>query len=263
MKHVVRHLALIAVCSTPAVTAAQTINLITTPPTHVRSGEPFGMRLMVKVSGTTGPVSAAIVSLDVEEPSGAAPARIVGARSATTDSAGQASFTGLGLTGVAGVYTLTFRTETAVSAPLEVVLEPGSPTSLRVSERDVMGRCPGDRESEDPALTPSRTQFCIPFKVVLTDTAGNEVERSGVPIKSELASGGGTLSGTTTVETNREGVAVFSHLSVAGQRGDRTLRFTADGLKSDVSDPCVRHVRKVRQPSHHRRDQDGFRHQAQ
>ena len=237
MKPVLLYVALITVCSTSALGGQDIIQLITPPPTHVKSGASFGTRLIAKVTDSLGvPLRAARVSLEVTGPADASPVRIVGVRSATTDSTGLASFTGLGLSGGVGSYILTFTVGTATTA-FPIVLEPGDATSLRVLARMPDDNCPDNRESVSVSSTPARSQFCVPFRVLLTDDAGNEVKQSGLPVTSELSSGGGTLNGTATVETNRDGVAVFTDLSIDGPRGERTLRFTADGLKSDVSAP--------------------------
>jgi hypothetical protein len=70
--------------------------------------------------------------------------------------------------------------------------------------------------------------------VQLQDANGNPVSRSGVSIAAVLLSGGGTLSGTTTVATNTSGAAAFSDLVISGT-GAQTLRFTAPGLASVTS----------------------------
>ena len=73
----------------------------------------------------------------------------------------------------------------------------------------------------------------------VTDAAGNPVAAAGISVEATIASGGGTLSGTTTVTTNAEGRAVFTNLSIAGTAGTRTLSFAAAGLDPVVSSAIV------------------------
>jgi acetyl esterase/lipase len=70
--------------------------------------------------------------------------------------------------------------------------------------------------------------------VTVQDVSGNPVP--GVDVVATVASGGGSLNGTTTVATGGGGSATFSTLSLNGSPGERTLRFTSEG-KQSVSDP--------------------------
>jgi hypothetical protein len=63
---------------------------------------------------------------------------------------------------------------------------------------------------------------------------GNLVTTSTVAVTVAIASGGGALTGTTTVNAVA-GVATFSNLSVTGADGNRTLSFTAPGLLTTTS----------------------------
>jgi hypothetical protein len=67
--------------------------------------------------------------------------------------------------------------------------------------------------------------------VQLQDANGNAVSQGGVAVSAVLLSGGGSLSGTTTVATNASGAAGFSTLAITGT-GAQTLQFTATGLTS-------------------------------
>lgn len=64
---------------------------------------------------------------------------------------------------------------------------------------------------------------------------GRDVQRAGVTITAAIASGGGTLGGSTTATTNGEGLAEFNNLSISGDAGSRTLVFSADGFGSVTS----------------------------
>ena len=71
--------------------------------------------------------------------------------------------------------------------------------------------------------------------VQVTDAAGNPVDAQGVAVTASIASGGGTLSGTTTVLTNADGRAEFTNLAISGSAGARTLIFEASGLGTVTS----------------------------
>ena len=58
----------------------------------------------------------------------------------------------------------------------------------------------------------------------------DDLERAGVTITASIASGAGTLGGTTTATTDSDGRAQFSDLSISGATGPHTLRFTAEGF---------------------------------
>ena len=83
-----------------------------------------------------------------------------------------------------------------------------------------------DREVFDPAAQPV---------VVLRDGSGNPVE--GAEVTVSIASGGGTLEGTTTATTDPSGIASFGDLGIAGT-GEQTLEFTS-GTASVTSSPVA------------------------
>jgi hypothetical protein len=61
------------------------------------------------------------------------------------------------------------------------------------------------------------------------------VAQSGVTVTAVLASGSGTLGGTTTATTDALGVATFQDLSISGLPGDYTIGFGAPGLTGATS----------------------------
>ncbi|HSR92224.1 MAG TPA: hypothetical protein VLK88_13035 [Gemmatimonadales bacterium] len=71
--------------------------------------------------------------------------------------------------------------------------------------------------------------------VALHDGFGNPVSQAGVAVSAAIATGGGTLGGTSTIATNASGVATFTNLSLAGTTGNRTLSFSATGLTGATS----------------------------
>ena len=79
----------------------------------------------------------------------------------------------------------------------------------------------------------------VPFPrqpaVRLQDAYGNVVAQSGVGVTAAIATGGGTLGGNVTVNTDASGTATFDALSVSGASGARTLSFSAMGLSGVAS----------------------------
>jgi alpha-tubulin suppressor-like RCC1 family protein len=73
--------------------------------------------------------------------------------------------------------------------------------------------------------------------VRLEDGLGNPVSQSNVDVTVTITSGGGALSGNTTVVTNSSGVAAFTDLTLSGSIGQRTLLFTSSGLQAIASAP--------------------------
>ena len=73
--------------------------------------------------------------------------------------------------------------------------------------------------------------------VQIQDSDGNDVTTSGVRVTAALASGGGSLGGTTTRETDASGSAHFDDLRIEGATGLHQVIFAADGYTSVSSDP--------------------------
>ena len=63
--------------------------------------------------------------------------------------------------------------------------------------------------------------------VQLEDSAGNIVVLAGVPVTASIATGGGTIGGTVTVNSDAAGLAAFADLSLSGIAGAVTLKFAA------------------------------------
>lgn len=73
--------------------------------------------------------------------------------------------------------------------------------------------------------------------VQLRDAQGNDVSQAGVTVTAVLASGPGTLNGTTSVVTGSDGRAVFTNLAIVGSVGSYSLQFAATGLAPKTSSP--------------------------
>ena len=84
-----------------------------------------------------------------------------------------------------------------------------------------------------PSLAvPSGEMFPQQPVVQLHDVYGNDRAQAGVPVTVSITSGGGTLNGTLTENTDATGSAVFTNLEIIGTVGPRTLTFTSPGLTS-------------------------------
>jgi hypothetical protein len=73
--------------------------------------------------------------------------------------------------------------------------------------------------------------------IQLRDAEGNDLSRSGVSVTAAVASGGGTLTGTTTRVSGSDGRVEFTDLRITGATGPHVLIFAADGYTSVTSDP--------------------------
>ena len=71
--------------------------------------------------------------------------------------------------------------------------------------------------------------------IQIQDASGNRLERAGVSVTAAVASGDGTLLGTTTRLTDVNGQAHFDNLLINGATGGHVLIFAAEGYASTAS----------------------------
>lgn len=76
-------------------------------------------------------------------------------------------------------------------------------------------------------------------EVELRDANGGVLAQPGVPVTVQVASGGATLGGTTTVTTDNQGRATFTDLVLNGASGAVTLTFSAPGFTPVTSTPIT------------------------
>jgi hypothetical protein len=103
---------------------------------------------------------------------------------------------------------------------MSVTVSPGAASQLAVRTQPIGG--------------PIGLALGVQPVVEIHDQAGNVVTTSTAPVNVAIGSGGGTISGVTTVNAIA-GVGTFTGLSIDGQAGDRTLVFTSPGLASATS----------------------------
>ena len=178
------------------------------------AGAPLTAALVVKVAdGSGNPVSGATVTWTVTagggNPNPASGTTDANGQAATTWTLGAIPGTNTLAAAVAGVGSISF-TATGVS---------GAPSRLAVLTQ------------------PSETaQIGTPFGrqpvIQVRDGQGNDVAQGGVSVTAAIASGAGTLGGTTTRATDAQGRASFTDLQINGATGTHTLIFAAAGFTS-------------------------------
>lgn len=92
----------------------------------------------------------------------------------------------------------------------------------------VMNRQPSDRVRSGEELNRQP-------RIQLEDGEGDPLSTAGVAVTASLQGGVGTLAGNTTITTSATGRADFTDLVITAPAGDYTLRFTASGYTSVVS----------------------------
>jgi hypothetical protein len=127
---------------------------------------------------------------------------------------GVATFTDLVLLGTPGNFTLTF-TPTSLTA--------ATSSSFELS----VGAASKATITTEPLGAFNGTAFSTQPVVKITDAGGNTITSSTADVVVSIASGSGTLGGTTTVAAVN-GVATFTNLKITGT-GNHTLTFTAAG----------------------------------
>jgi hypothetical protein len=174
------------------------------------SGAAFTTQPVVEIRDAAGNVvtsSTLAVSVTIASGGGT----LTGTTTATA-AAGVATFANLAISGLVGPRTLTFSApgvQAATSSAFE--LAPGAPTALSIRTQPVAGT--------------AYAAFTTPAVVDIRDAAGN-VTSSTAAVTAAIASGGGALGGTATVNAVN-GVATFTDLTVNGTAGARTLTFTS------------------------------------
>jgi N-acetylneuraminic acid mutarotase len=197
---------------------ASRLTLTTAPSPSAQSGVALAQQPVLRVEDAQGnPVSQAgvVVSATLVAGSGT-----LSGATATTDANGVATFTSLTIAAAVGTYQLVFNApshSSATSGP--IVLSAGSANRIVVT-------------SQPSAAATSGTVLARQPVVQLQDAVGNTVRQAGVGITAIIATGSGTLSGVTTVNTDAEGTAAFTNLTVNGLIGTYVLGFGAPGFSA-------------------------------
>ena len=203
--------------------AATALTITAQPSATAQSGQVFAAQPVLQLrdqSGNAVSQSGVTVSASVN----GAGASLIGSASASTNASGVATFSGLGLSGTVGTYSLSFAASGLAGATSSsIALAAGAAAQLIITTQ------PGGGTSGS-ALT---TQPVIQVR----DAHGNAVSQSGISVTASIASGGGgsaTLLGGTA-STNGSGIATFSGLGISGPVGNYTIGFAATGLTGATS----------------------------
>jgi hypothetical protein len=192
------------------------------PSVSAQSGVAFAVQPQVRVvDGSGNAVGAAGIVVTAALASG--PGTLGGTLTATTDVSGLATFTNLAVTGSSGTYTIRFTAPGLTQVVSGIIgVGAGVATQLTITTQPAAAAQSGIALTTQPVIQ-------------LRDGSNNPVAQAGVAVTAAIATGGGTLSGTVTVNTDASGVATFTDLVISGLVGDRTLEFTATGLASVTS----------------------------
>ena len=207
-----------ATSSPISVTAGSPTQLgITTPPAGATSGSAFGTQPAIQLRDAGGnPAAQAGVTVTASIASGPGGATLLGSGTATSDATGLATFSGLGLSGTVGTYTLTFASSGLTSVTSGAIsLAPGAAAQLTIQTA--------------PAGAASGAPFATQPAILVRDAQGNAVA-AGVTVTASVT--GASLVGSPTAQTNGSGVATFSGLGLSGPVGSYTVDFTVAGAPS-------------------------------
>lgn len=213
-----------AVASSPinVIAGAETaLSIVTQPPPTAQSGAAFGSAPSVRLLDQSGnPVSRSGVPVSVSV--NGAGASLIGTTTRPTNGSGVATFTGLGLSGTAGAYSLTFSSGALASATSSSVnLTAGAAAQLTITTQ--------------PAGATSGSAFTTQPAVQVRDAQGNPVSQAGISITPAIASGGpATLLGGAAT-TNGAGLAQFAGLGLSGPAGNYTIGFSSGSLAGATS----------------------------
>jgi hypothetical protein len=213
---------------TLAAPPAASLVIVTQPSSTAQSGVPFTVQPAVQLrDGFGADVDTAGVAITASLGSGPSGGTLTGGTVAQTSGSGLATFANLAILGPPGNYTLRFTgsglspvTSTAIAVTI------GPPSQLTLT-------------TQPAAASPSGATLSAQPVVQLRDAFGSPVPKSGVVVTASIASGGGSLGGTTSVTTDAAGVARFTDLSVTGLVGNRTLGFSSPNLAGATSAPIA------------------------
>ena len=185
----------------------------TTQPASTNAGQTMA-EVAVTATYLGSPVTNVPITLVLTNSTGT----LLGTVNRTTDVNGVAHYTDLSMTN-AGVKQLraTATTNAAASATFTISALMGTKLGFMTQ----------------PASTNAGQVVAPPVAVQVQDTYGNNVSSNGVSVGLTLG-GSGTLSGTTTRNTDGSGAATFNDLSV-NLAGNKTLSAAASGLTGATS----------------------------
>lgn len=204
---------------------AAKIGMVTQPDGAINAAAFTQQPVVRLLDAFNNPVSTAGVSITAAISAGVG--TLGGTLTAITDEAGLATFTNLELVGAPGSFILAFESGTLAPGISNVFdLEAGTGNKLLLT-------------TQPDASVESTIPLVGAGVVQLADSGDTPLAIAGIPVTVTIASGGGTLSGTTTQETDAGGEADLSpgNVTITGPAGARTLKYDAPGYQSVTSDP--------------------------
>jgi adhesin/invasin len=193
--------------------AAGRLTIVTQPSSPTPNGSAFTQQPVIQVvdrDGNPAPQGNVLITATVSS----GPNGELQNASATTTASGQATFSGLTLTGSVGNYTISFSAEglTGVTSnPITLTVGPPAQLALAVPP---------------PATARSRVPLAPQPVVQVQDASGNPVPQAGIAVVASVVAGG-TPGGQATVTTGVDGRATFTDLTIIGTPGQKTLSFSS------------------------------------
>ncbi|HEX2250528.1 MAG TPA: hypothetical protein VHH32_09255 [Gemmatimonadales bacterium] len=217
--------------------AAGRLSVEVQPSSPTQSGTAFAQQPVIQVvdqQGNPAPQSGITVTAAISS----GPTGSLANATATTNSAGQAAFSGLTLIGEVGSYTLSFGAPGlagVTSAPFAITT--GSAARLTLTT---------------PPSTMARSRAAIVQQPVvqIQDASGNPIRQAGTVVRVTVSPTSTSVTNETAT-TDENGRAAFSGLTLTGIPGHKDLTFSADGLQSVTATVTLPSVQTVfAAPSH-------------
>ena len=210
----------VSVSSAPVtVTAGPASQLViqTQPSSSAQSGVAFAQQPVILVrDASNNPVSGVVVTAAIASGGGT----LGGTVTATSTSAGLASFDNLSISGSTGNRTLSFSAPGLTAVVSSAIAITAPPSQLSITTQPSGSAQSGIAFAQQPVI-------------LVRDASNGPV--SGIVVTAAIASGGGSLGGSVTATSNAAGSASFSNLSISGSTGAHTLSFSATGVPSVTS----------------------------
>jgi adhesin/invasin len=217
--------------------AAGRLRISTQPSSPTQSGTPFAQQPVLQTVDENGnPTAQPGIAVTAAISSG--PSGSLTNQTATTDANGQAAFSGLAVSGVAGNYTLSFSAPglAGVTSTPFAITEGSAARLAFVIQPSTAAR--------------SRLPLVIQPVLQIQDASGNPIAQAGVMVTVSALPSGTTVTGET-VATDENGRAAFSTLTLQGIPGPKDLTFAAPGLQSATARVTLPSVSTVTAaPSH-------------
>ena len=198
-----------------------TLAIKTAPSPTAQSGVALAAQPVIQLKDGSG-ADLARSGVAVTAALGSGTGTLGGTLTRNTDNTGAAAFTDLAITGAAGGYTIKFTAPGYVQVTSATITVGAAAAGITITTNPPTSALTG--EVFDPVVQPV---------VQVKDGSGQPV--AGVQVTASVASGGGTLEGTTTATSDASGLAKFGDLGIKGT-GAQTLQFTA-GTSSVTSAP--------------------------